>query len=104
MATSTFSAGQQLTCTITKVPAKAAQVKTLTRLMQMDPKIAKGLRKAQERRRRDMRTYSRGGVTWYVRELVNDIAEVKKGNSWAMTWTPHIANDFASVQGFVAIK
>lgn len=96
--------GQTVVCTIKARPSNAAEVKTLTRLMQMDPRVVKGLRKAQKRRRDEMKWKPRGGREWANRELVSDIVQVKVGESWSMTFVPHIASDLRSVEQWIDVK
>ena len=64
----TLTAGQNVQCTIEKVPASKAAKDTICRLMRRDPAIKKSLRRAQKLRRKRMHTYIRGNRVWYDRE------------------------------------
>jgi len=99
-----ISAGENITCTITAEPRSEAPHKTLMRLMRRDPVIKKSLRQAQERRRKRMHSYIRGGRMWYSRERVGKIARVEKGNSWTMPFTFDIAADLQSVSDYVKVS
>lgn len=96
--------GQTVTCTIKAVPGNAAGIKTLTRLMQMDRRVVKGLRKAQKRRRKELTWKPRGGREWANRERTSDIVQVRAGESWSMTFVPHIASDLRSVEEWIDVK
>jgi hypothetical protein len=99
-----FTPGQTIKCTINTAPRAAAPKMTISRLMRRDPAIAKGLRKAQDLRRRRMHAYVRGGRVWYDREKAARIARVAPGNSWTMPWTPELDADLASVSGYLTIE
>lgn len=99
-----YSAGQTLRCTITRVPKAEGGEQTLLRLMRRDPAIAKSLRRAQMLRRRRMVSYIRGGREWYARERVGTIAQVELGNTWTFRFTPDVAADMASVADCFSIE
>ena len=70
----TLSAGENIKCTINKMPANKASCETITRLMRRDPDIKRNLARAQRMRRQRMNSYIRGGRLWYAREKAARIA------------------------------
>lgn len=99
-----FKAGEQIRCTVERVPQAAAAGKTIQRLMRRDPAIVRALRKAQDLRRQRMHVYVRGNRDWYSREKAARIARVVPGNSWTMTFTHDVAHDVASVQSYLKLE
>ncbi|MEQ8843238.1 MAG: hypothetical protein RIB58_00145 [Phycisphaerales bacterium] len=102
--TDTLAPGAKVTCTITAEPRSRAAKVTIGRLMKLDPSIQRGLRKAQTRRRQNMRVYTRGGRDWYAREKCGKGGQVKAGNSFTMTYVPHIADDIKSVEKYLKLE
>lgn len=96
--------GAKVTCTITAVPRSRAGKVTIGRLMKQDPDIQRHLRRAQDRRRQNMRVYVRGGRDWYAREKCGKGGQVKVGESFTMTYVPHIAADMKSVESCLKIE
>ena len=91
--------------TITKVPRRAAERKTIDRLMRMQPAIQGGLRKlAQRRRRQDNVRYIRAGVAWINRARVTRLTRVEEGETFTLTITPQILPDLSSVQAYLKAK
>lgn len=99
-----LEAGAKVTCTITALPRSRAGKVTLGRLMKQDPEIQRHLRKAQERRRQNMRVYVRGGRDWYAREKCGKGGQVREGSTFNMTYVPHLAADMKSVEGYLKIE
>lgn len=99
-----FSPGQMIRCTVTGAPRAAAKRDTILRLMQLDPQTAKGLRKAQERRRKTTRSYIRGGREWFARQKCAQLAKVETGESWSLRYTPLLERDLASVQDYLKVE
>jgi hypothetical protein len=96
--------GQSIRCTITKAPRTEAKLDTLERLMQMDPGVKRGLRRAQRRRRQDMVVYNRGNRDWYKREKCAQIARPQAGSSWTMVYSHQIQPDLASVSDNIKVE
>ncbi len=91
--------------TITKVPRRAAERKTIDRLMRMQPAIQGGLRKlAQRRRRQDNVRYIRAGVEWISRARVTRLTRVEEGETFTLTITPQIIPDLNSVQTYLKAR
>ena len=91
--------------TITKVPRRAAQRKTIDRLMRMQTAVQRGLRKlAQRRRRHDNVRYIRAGVEWITRARVTRLTRVEEGETFTLTITPQIVPDLNSVQAYLKAK
>lgn len=99
-----FSAGQTIKCTVTSEPKAEGARKTIERLMRRDPAVVKGLKHAQELRRRRMHAYIRGGRMWYDRESPARIVRVVTGNSWTMPYTVDLDKDIASVSSYLSIE
>ncbi len=98
-----LKAGQKVVCTITKDPRGDAR-DTVMRLMRFDPDHKRALKKAHEHRIKTMYIRSRGGRPWAVRQHPSKIVIPNKGETWNMTWFPHIAPDFKSVASCVEVK
>ncbi len=99
-----FQPGQTITCTVNAEPRAKGARDTILRLMRRDPAIRRGLKRAQELRRRRMHAYIRGGRLWYSREKAAVIAQVRSGNAWTMVYTPDIAPDLRSVGKYVSVQ
>lgn len=100
----TLSAGENIKCTINKMPANKASCETITRLMRRDPDIKRNLARAQRMRRQRMNSYIRGGRLWYAREKAAQIAQCEQGNAWSMRFTHDIAPDLASVEQYLSVE
>jgi len=100
----TIAPGTQLDCTITRQPASAAKTSTIGRLMKLDPSIQRGLRTAQRRRRQNMRVYVRGGRDWYARERCGKGGSVRTGQTFSITYVPHLAPDLRSVEAYLSLE
>lgn len=96
--------GQKITVSVTATPRRADQVQTIERLMRQDISAKGGLRRAQARRRRFTPVRIRGGSRWYVRMRPAKIVRVENGASWEMTYIPHLAGEFRSVEKFLDVK
>ena len=96
--------GQTIRCTVTKNIRTASVRSTVLRLMRLDPDIKRGLRHAQKRRDRRLLVRSRGGRPWAVREKSAKLAKAEPGESWTMTWIPHVAPEFKNVEQYVKIE
>lgn len=95
--------GQTIRCTVTNAPRSPAAIDTLERLMRREPRVRRGLRKAQNRRRRAMVVYNRGNRDWYRRESCARIVRVAPGASWTMDFTLDLAPEFRSVAKYLTV-
>ncbi len=102
--TNTLKAGQKISCTVTSLPRNTDARDTIARLMRRDPSAAKALRKAQRVRRQTTIVYNRGNRDWVKRQLCSKIVHVVKGETWSMTYTPDLSNEFAAVGKYLTIK
>ena len=94
-----------VTFTVTKVPQRPAQRKTIQRLMRLQPRIQRGLQALQLRRRReDNKTYIRAGVPWTNRAKATKLTRVAEGASFTLRLTPQIIPDLRSVERFLGMK
>ncbi len=96
--------GQTIKVSVTKSPRRPAQIKTIERLMRQDVSAKRALASAQGRRRLITPIRTRGGRRWYVRLHPAKIVRVENGASWEMTYIPHLAGEFRSVEKFLDIK
>ena len=97
----TLKPGQQIRCTIQKLPRARAPRKTIERLMWRDPGTTKGLRKSQKMRRRNTVVYNRGNRDWVQRLKCPRIVELRVGEEWTLPYAPSIAADLKSVEAYV---
>lgn len=100
----TFKPGQTIRCTVIKTPTSKGGTVTLTRLMQMDPAVKRGLRRAHHLRQANLNVYNRGNRDWTSRVRCGKIVRPVKGQSWSMVYTVDVADDFASIAPFVQIQ
>ncbi|MEQ9096420.1 MAG: hypothetical protein RIE32_09165 [Phycisphaerales bacterium] len=99
-----FNPGEKVSCTITGLPRSEAGKKTIGRLMKLDPQIQRGLRKAQTRRRQNMKVYVRGGRDWYAREKCGKGGQVRVGESFTIPYAPQVADDIKSVEKYLKLE
>ena len=91
-----------VTFTVTSVPKRTAQIKTIQRLMRMQPTIQSGLRNlANRRRQHDNVMTTRAGRPWVNRKRVTKLTPVRRGETFTLTLTPQIIPDIASVEKFL---
>jgi hypothetical protein len=91
-----------VTFTVTKLPRRDAQRKTIQRLMQCQPEIQKGLKALQKQRRQtDNRTSIRAGRPWTDRARATRLTRVEEGASFTLRLTPQIIPDIRSVEEFL---
>jgi hypothetical protein len=94
-----------VTFTITTLPRREQDRKTIQRLMRMQPHIQLGLRKlARRRRQHDNVTYQRAGGMWTHRAKATRLAKVEPGESFTLTITPQIIPDLRAVEKFLDAK
>ena len=96
--------GQNLVCTVEKLPRTDDQESTIARLMRKDPNNKRALRRAQRMRRQRMIVYNRGNRDWVSREKSAVVVRVSKGASWTMPYSLDLANDLAVVQPFIKVR
>ena len=93
------------TFTITKAPERTAQVKTVKRLMEMQPKVQKGLSDLAKRRAQtDNDPRRRAGRIWMHRKRRTNLVKVMAGESFTLRLTPQILPDIRSVLSFLDVK
>jgi hypothetical protein len=94
-----------VTFTVTRMPRREAERKTLQRLMRMQPEIRKGLKALQLRRKRsDSVTYRRAGRDWTNRPRATRLTRVERGASFTLRLTPQILPDVRSVEKYLDMK
>lgn len=90
------------TFTIKEAPRRTAQVKTIKRLMEMQPDIQKGLTALAARRARtDNDPRRRAGRIWVHRKRRTNLVKVETGETFTLRLTPQILPDLASVMQFL---
>ena len=96
---------KNITFTVTSVPKRDAQIKTIQRLMRMQVHIQQGLRHLAIRRRQvDNVTTIRAGRPWTNRKKVTKLTPVQQGETFTLLITPQIIPDIKSVEKFLAAK
>lgn len=95
--------GQNVRCTLVKLPQAASAGKTILRLMRRDPVVVKGLRKSHKVRQRTTVIYNRGNRDWVQRQKCAKIVELRVGNDWTMPFDPSIAPDMRSVSEYISV-
>lgn len=94
--------GQTVTFTVSSAPRRVAERKTIERLMRMQPKIRKGLRTLQAKRRDENVTYTRAGRPWTNRKRATRLIRAEVGAQFTLHVTPQIVNDLQSVQKYLS--
>ncbi len=97
----TLKPGQNVHCTLVKLPMAAAPGKTILRLMRRDPVVVKGLRKSHRVRQKTTVVYNRGNRDWVQRQKCAKIVELRVGNDWTMPYDASIAPDLQSVSDYI---
>ncbi len=93
---------ETVTFTVTAVPKRPAQRKTIARLMKMQPDLQRALKgRAKSRRQKDNVVYIRAGRKWTNRAKATLVAHVETGETFTLTLTPQIIPDVKSVQSFL---
>ena len=91
-----------VTFTVTRVPARSAQRKTIERLMKMQPDMQRGLKmRARRRRQHDNIVDIRAGRKWIHRVRASRLARAEEGQTFTLTLTAQIIPDVKSVQQFL---
>jgi len=94
-----------MTFTVTAVPPTASKVKTIQRLMWMQPDMAKGMRMLQRRRaQKDNITYVRAGRPWTNRKRATRLQRCEVGQEFTLRVTPQIVNDLKSVSEWLDVQ
>lgn len=94
-----------VTFTITRMPRREAERKTIQRLMQMQPDVKRILGKLNTKRRlHDNNPYIRAGVMWVDRAKATRPARVEPGASFTLRLTPQIIPDLRSVEKYLDAK
>jgi hypothetical protein len=91
-----------VTYTVIRAPRRAAERKTLERLMRMQSEVQRGLRQlAKRRHQHDNKGHQRGGRLWWVRPRTTKLAYAMPGARFTLRVTPQIAPDLASVAKYL---
>lgn len=100
-----LAASTTMTFTITTLPKNEAGVKTLRRLMRMQPEVQKALTALAKRRRQiDNRPTNRAGRIWIDHKRPTQVVKVEIGESFTLRVTPQIMNDIKSVEKYLDAK
>jgi len=98
-----YKPGQNLFCTIEKLPRNDDQTATLARLMRLDPDNKRGLRRAQRMRKQRLVVYNRGNRDWVSRERTAKVVHVGIGENFTLPFTLDLAHDIAAIEQFIKI-
>ena len=94
---------QNVTFTITSLPRTERGIKTLQRLMRLQPTIQRGLRRIATRRKRDDNdVHQRGGRDWTSRVRVTKLVNPAVGQKFTINITPQLVADIQSVERFLS--
>lgn len=94
---------QSVTFTITSMPRNERAIKTLQRLMRLQPTIQRGLRRIATRRKRDDNVvHPRGGREWTARVRVTKLVNPAVGQKFTIHVTPQIVADIKSVGQYLS--
>lgn len=99
-----FKPGQQVQCTVEKLPRTEDAESTILRLMRRDMDNRRALRRAQNVRRQRMVVYNRGNRDWVSREKPAQVVQALPGNKWTMYFTSDAAGDLNAVAKYISIK
>lgn len=92
-----------ITFTVTKVPQRTAHLKTISRLMNMQPEAQRSLRSLATRRRiHDNVVGTRAGRKWTNRARTTKVTRVETGETFTLTLTAQIIPDLKSVEKFLS--
>lgn len=87
---------------IAVMPRNASAVKTIQRLMRLQPQIQRGLTKLSKRRQRDLNdVHQRGGRMWTSRIKVTKLVTPQVGATFKVRVTPQIVPDITSVAKYL---
>lgn len=94
-----------MTFSVRAVPERAAQVKTIERLMGLQTSAQRARQKvARQRARTDNVTYVRAGRRWTNRARVTKVVRCEAGAEFSIRVTPQIINDVKSVEQFLETR
>jgi hypothetical protein len=96
---------ETLTFTVIKRPRRPAQVKTIERLMKLEPDRQRTLRHLQRRRMvSDNVVGIRAGRKWINRVRATKVARADAGETFTITVTPQVIPDLRSVEKFLKVE
>jgi hypothetical protein len=96
--------GQTIRCTVTRDVHRDADAKTICRLMRQDPDVKRRLKQTQEHRMQNLVVRSRGKRPWAVREKATKAVRAAKGQTWEMTYIPHLRDDMLAVERYLDVN
>lgn len=96
-----FTPGSTVSLVVTKVPAKTSHVKTLERLLRMQPDIQSGLARVAKARQGKNREQQRGGRIWVARIRATKLVRVAPGAALTLFVTPQIVPDLRAVAAYL---
>jgi hypothetical protein len=99
-----FKPGQDLECTVEKLPRSQDDTDTIARLMRLDPANKKALRTAYRMRKQRMVIYNRGNRDWVKREPTAKVVRVEAGANWTLPFSVELGNDIKAIAEFISIK
>jgi len=103
--TDTITPGETFTFTVKTTPKRTAEIKTIRRLMRMQPEVQRGLSKLSTHRRRHVNeTVIRAGVEWVIRPRTTKLTHVAPGATFTLRVIPHILPDIASVREYLDVS
>lgn len=99
-----FSAGQQIKCTVVSMPPSKGAEYTIARLMRLDPENNRALKHSQKERDQNLIYRNRGGRPWAKRVIASKVVRPERGESWTMPFFPQMAGELNAVASCVKIE
>jgi len=84
-------------------PSNAAALKTLRRVLRLDPEVKRELKRVHDVRRANERTKRRGGRDWAIRMPKPEVVKGEPGEAGTVLGTLPVLRDLASLERFVDV-
>ncbi|MBM4113585.1 MAG: hypothetical protein FJ253_09495 [Phycisphaerae bacterium] len=93
-----------VTFTVKALPRTDRQRKTLQRLMRLQPKVQRGLKRLADARRRETPWTQRGGRPFARRKAATKLVVPRVGATFTLRLTAQILPDIRSVEKYLSTK
>jgi hypothetical protein len=101
----TIALNTDMTFVVRSMPTRQAPVKTIERLMGLQPSAQRLRQKvARQRATKDNVTYVRAGRPWVSRARATKVVRCEEGAEFNIRVTPQILNDLKSVERYLDAK
>ena len=95
--------GSNITIEITKTPQRQAACKTLYRVCQKDPAVAR-MHRRQKTKRPSWQEWIRGGKYWHHQMKTKPSASLEPGSKYTVRASVDVMRDLESVKRFVKLS